>query len=242
MTWPSANMWKYVHFRDWSLRGKMAALLVAASLLPLAVAAFEDISGSHQALLDAEGQDWLREILLNAKKMGELIDGLLSLARVTRSDLKLERVDLSEVATQLLAQLATLDPSRRVDVAVHAELEVVMDPRLARVLLGNLLENAWKFTSKTPVGRIEFNVAEVNGAPAFLVHDNGAGFDMAFATKLFAPFQRLHTVMEFPGTGIGLATVQRIVRRHQGRIWAEGAVGDGATFYFTLGDRTSGMT
>jgi PAS domain S-box-containing protein len=166
---------------------------------------------TYKDKLDADGQDWLREILLNAQKMGDLIDGLLSLGRVTRSELRPERVDL------------TAD----------------VDLRLARTLFENLLGNAWKFTANVGAASVAFGSTDVGGSPAYFVRDNGAGFDMAFAGKLFAPFQRLHTVDEFPGTGIGLATVQRIVHRHGGRIWAEGAVGEGATFYFTLPARAS---
>jgi light-regulated signal transduction histidine kinase (bacteriophytochrome) len=189
--------------------------------------------------LDADGQDWLHEILLNAKKMADLIDALLSLARVTRSDLKLERTDLSAIGREVTAQLAAAAPERTVAVEVQDDLHAVVDPRLARVLLTNLLGNAWKFTSKVPAARIELGATQREGTPTFFVRDNGAGFDMAYAAKMFAPFQRLHTVTEFPGTGIGLATVQRILQRHGGRIWAEGALDRGAAFYFTF-TRTSG--
>jgi PAS domain S-box-containing protein len=184
--------------------------------------------------LDADGQDWLQEILLNAKKMGDLIDGLLSLARVTRSELRREHVDLSGIVRECAAQLRASEPQRTMAVDVQADLYADVDPRLARALLENLLANAWKFTAKAPAGRIEFGAHEKDGCREFFLRDNGAGFDMAFADKLFAPFQRLHTADEFPGTGIGLATVQRIVHRHGGRSWAEGAVDAGATFYFTL--------
>ncbi|HEY6556158.1 MAG TPA: PAS domain S-box protein, partial [Polyangiaceae bacterium] len=184
--------------------------------------------------LDAEGQDWLQEILLNATKMGTLIDALLALARLTRSQLKRETVDLSAVARAVALQLAKFEPEREVDVVIHDGLVADLDPALARVLMENLLRNAWKFTSKVSHPRIEAGSMDVVDGRTFFVRDNGAGFDMTFANKLFAPFQRLHTVSEFPGTGIGLATVQRIVRRHGGRIWAEGAVDAGATFYFAF--------
>jgi PAS domain S-box-containing protein len=192
---------------------------------------------TYSGKLDADGQDWLQEILLNAKKMGDLIDGLLSLARVTRSELKRERVDLSRVVRDSAARLRASEPQRTTAVDVQADLHADVDPRLARALIENLLGNAWKFTGKVPAGRIEFGAHEKDGYPEFFVRDNGAGFDMAFASKLFAPFQRLHTTDEFPGTGIGLATVQRIAHRHGGRSWAEGAVDAGATFYFTLPGR-----
>jgi PAS domain S-box-containing protein len=191
--------------------------------------------------LDAEGQDWLQEIMLNAQKMGALIDGLLSLARVTRSALRRGPVDLSSVFRAIAQQLAAAEPDRVVEIVVQENLAAHVDPTLARALLDNLLRNAWKFTSKTPAARIELGVTDRHGTPAFFVRDNGAGFDMAYASKLFAPFQRLHTSDEFPGTGIGLATGQRIVHRHGGRIWAEGAVDAGATFYFTL-PAPSGVT
>jgi PAS domain S-box-containing protein len=186
--------------------------------------------------LDAEGVDCLHEIRAGADRMAALVDALLSLSRVTRGELLRERVDLSIMARTVAAELAAAEPGRKVDLVVEAPLRADVDPRLARTLLDNLLANAWKFTGKMPAPRVELGVASEGGARVFFVRDNGAGFDMAFAAKLFAPFQRLHAVRDFPGTGIGLATVQRIVHRHGGRIWTEGAVGAGATFYFTLPD------
>ncbi len=197
---------------------------------------------TYQDKLDAEGQDWLREIVLNAKKMGELIDGLLSLARMTRSELRREDVNLSAVVREVAAQVAATDPQRILEVRVQEELHALVDSRLARALVENLVGNAWKFTSKVASARIEFGATEKDGTSAFFVRDNGAGFDMTFANKLFAPFQRLHTPAEFPGTGIGLATVQRIVHRHGGRIWADATVDGGATFYFTLPVRPAETT
>jgi PAS domain S-box-containing protein len=188
---------------------------------------------TYKDKLDAEGQDWLQEIMLNAKKMGELIDALLSLARVTRSELRPEHVDLSAIAREVTAHLGASDSRRAIEFAVQDALYAEVDVRLARALLENLLGNAWKFTTKVLHPRIEFGATGEGGVLVFFVRDNGAGFDMAFANKLFAPFHRLHTADEFPGTGIGLATVQRIVHRHGGRVWAEGAVDGGATFYFT---------
>lgn len=194
---------------------------------------------TYKDKLDADGQDWLREILLNAQKMGDLIDGLLSLGRVTRSELRPERVDLSAMARETVDRLRAFEPRRVVDAAIADNLTADVDLRLARTLFENLLGNAWKFTANVGAASVAFGSTDVGGSPAYFVRDNGAGFDMAFAGKLFAPFQRLHTVDEFPGTGIGLATVQRIVHRHGGRIWAEGAVGEGATFDFTLPARAS---
>jgi PAS domain S-box-containing protein len=197
---------------------------------------------SHRDKLDAEGQDFLQEIVDNARRMGELIDSLLSLARVTRSDLRIQRVDLSEIAREVVARFTASEPHRTVMANIQDRLGADIDLRLARSLLDNLLGNAWKFTAKVNPARIEFGTAEKAGSTAFFVRDNGAGFDMAFAGRLFAPFQRLHGAEEFPGTGIGLATAQRIVVRHGGRIWAEGTVNGGATFYFTLAGRASATT
>jgi protein-histidine pros-kinase len=184
--------------------------------------------------LDADGLDCLREIQDNAARMGALIDALLSLSRVTRSDPRPEVVDLSSIARDVMARLAGAEPDRRLTLEIGDGLEAWIDPQLARTLLGNLLGNAWKFTSGRDVAHIRFESREHEIGRAFCVCDNGAGFDMAHAQKLFRPFQRLHTVGEFEGTGIGLATAQRIVHRHGGRIAAEGAVDRGATFCFTL--------
>jgi PAS domain S-box-containing protein len=184
--------------------------------------------------LDAEGQDCLREIHSNAVRMAGLIDALLSLARVTRSELQPEWTDLTAVARSVASQLAAADRERRVEVVVEEGLSAYVDPHLCRNLLDNLLGNAWKFTARVSSARIEFGSVHQARGEAFFVRDNGAGFEMAYAGKLFTAFQRLHTVAEFPGTGIGLATAQRIVQRHGGRIWAEGTVDGGATFYFTL--------
>jgi PAS domain S-box-containing protein len=186
--------------------------------------------------LDADGREYLGEILFNTERMGELIDAMLSLSRLTRSELQKERVNLSAIVRASTARLSASEPERRVEVVIEDDLHVEVDLLLARALIENLVGNAWKFTNRTPVARIEFGLTE---SRAFFIRDNGAGFDMAYAEKLFAPFQRLHTVVEFPGTGIGLATVQRIVQRHAGEIWAEGSVGSGATFYFTIGEPRS---
>ena len=187
--------------------------------------------------VDAQGQDWLREIVHNAKKMAELIDALLALARLTRSELKVEVVDFSSLARDVIAQLRRLEPEREVETRIEEGVEAEADPRLARALLDNLLGNSWKFTSRTPNALIEFGVTHGDRGLTFFVRDNGAGFDMNYVGKLFAPFQRLHGGAEFAGTGIGLATSMRIVLRHGGRIWAEGTVGHGATFSFTLPSR-----
>jgi PAS domain S-box-containing protein len=189
---------------------------------------------NYKDKLDADGQDWLHEILLNATKMGALIDALLALSRVSRAELKPEPVDLSAIVRAAAAQLAASDPGREVEVVIENDLRTNLDPQLARAVADNLLGNAWKFTSKTKSPRIEVGTDEEDGVRRFFVRDNGAGFDMKFAAKLFTPFQRLHGDEEFSGTGVGLATVQRILERHGGKIWAEATVGQGATFFFSL--------
>ncbi|MBN1607363.1 MAG: hypothetical protein JW940_12065 [Polyangiaceae bacterium] len=188
----------------------------------------------YQAALDARGKDYLQRASGEARRMARLIEDLLVLSRVTRAEMSLERVDLSALALEVVEMLRRGDPSRRVGVEVQDGLVARADPRLLRQLLENLLGNAWKFTSRREEARIEFGAEGPAGAETFFVRDNGAGFDMEYAGKLFAPFQRLHAMTEFPGTGVGLSTVQRIVTRHGGRAWAEGAPGEGATFYFTL--------
>jgi signal transduction histidine kinase len=189
--------------------------------------------------LDAEGARYLRNVRSAAQQMGRLIEGLLNLSRVTKTELHREPVSLTELAHTVLGRLRGADPSRTVEYSVQADLAAQGDPRLLDVVLTNLLGNAWKFTGKRELARIEFGAIEGSRPAVFFVRDNGAGFDAAYTAQLFGVFQRLHTTKEFEGTGIGLATVQRIVRRHGGRVWAEGYVDRGATFYFTLeGDRT----
>ncbi|HEY1551944.1 MAG TPA: PAS domain S-box protein [Kofleriaceae bacterium] len=183
--------------------------------------------------LGEEARDWLGEIANNARKMGSLIDALLSLSRVTRSELRRESIDLSHLVRAAAVQIAG-SSERVAEWEIQDGLRADVDPSLARALVDNLIGNAWKFTAKVAIARIAFGEIQRDGMREFFVRDNGAGFDMAYANKLFAPFQRLHTTREFEGTGIGLATVQRIVRRHGGRITAEGAVGAGATFSFSL--------
>lgn len=186
--------------------------------------------------LDDEGRDWLREIASNTTKMARLIDGLLSLSRLTRLTLRRERFDLSAMAEEVVKGLSGIDPRPHMELSIEPNLEVLADPNLVRPLLENLLANAWKFTARVTAPRVELASApSPSGGPrVYFVRDNGAGFDMAYKSKLFGAFQRLHSPRDFPGTGIGLATAQRIVQRHGGHIWAEGYVGHGATFYFTL--------
>ena len=167
--------------------------------------------------------------------MGHLIDALLALSRVNRHEMQIDDVDLRGMAADIVSRFREEEPQRHVEVTLAPGLTARGDPGLLEVLLGNLLGNAWKFTGNSEDAHIEFAEARRDGHRVFFVRDDGAGFDMAFADKLFIPFQRLQGPQEFPGTGIGLATVQRIVSRHGGRIWAEGVVGQGATFFFTLG-------
>ncbi|MFN3652381.1 MAG: PAS domain S-box protein [Armatimonadota bacterium] len=192
--------------------------------------------------LDELGQDHLRRVMAASHRMSELIDDLLSLSRVTRAEMRRETVSLSQVARDVLADLQRAEPDRRAELVVAPDVTAVGDPRLLRVVLENLLGNAWKFTSRREEARIEFgSLSGAGGERVYFVRDNGAGFDMAYADKLFSPFQRLHSPKEFTGSGIGLATVQRVITRHGGRVWAEGSVGEGAEFYFTLAAGTAGF-
>lgn len=184
--------------------------------------------------LDDEGRAMLARVRAAAGRMAQLIDDLLGLSRVTRAELRRERVDLSALAEEVVARLRASEPERRVEVKIEAGLDVSGDAALLRIALENLLANAWKFSAKRPVAHIAVEARAHGAERAYLVRDDGAGFDMAYANKLFGAFQRLHKQSEFDGTGIGLATVSRIVRRHGGRVWAEGQVDQGATFYFTL--------
>jgi PAS domain S-box-containing protein len=188
----------------------------------------------HGESLGDSGRDALVRVRKGASRMSHLIDDLLKLSRVTRAELQRARVDLSETARGVVAELTRREPGRRVDTRIADGVVVEGDPALLQLVLENLLDNAFKFTSKTGEARVEFGVERQNGGPVYFVRDNGAGFDTAYAHNLFGAFQRLHSEAEFPGTGIGLATVQRIIHRHGGRVWAEGAVDGGATFRFTL--------
>jgi signal transduction histidine kinase len=184
--------------------------------------------------LDGDGKRYLNYVRDGAIRMGLLIDDLLHLARVARTELRRERVDLSGVAHEVLTRLRESQPSRSVDTVVEDGLVASGDRRLLEVVLVNLLGNAWKFTGKCASARIEFGAQGGRNPVVYFVRDNGAGFDPAYAAKLFGVFQRLHDEGEFEGTGIGLVTVQRIIQRHGGRVWAEGEVDRGATFWFTL--------
>jgi light-regulated signal transduction histidine kinase (bacteriophytochrome) len=184
--------------------------------------------------LDPQSQHQLVRIQEAARRMGQLINDLLNLSRVTRTDFVRKQVDLSALASEIAADLHILDPQREVQFEIQAGLVVDGDRNLLRIVLENLLNNAYKFTSQCPVARIQFGVLNQGGEQVYFVRDNGVGFDMAYAAKLFIPFQRLHSVQEFSGTGIGLVTVKRIITRHGGRIWPEAQVNLGVTFFFTL--------
>lgn len=206
-------------------------------------APLRSIDGFSQALLedytgklDSKGQRYLHHVREGAQRMSRLIDDLLRLSRVTRSELHRGSVDLSALARAIMDGMAREGPQRKVELLIADGLVVNGDARLLGVVLENLLGNSWKFTSKRPVTRIEFGLRQEDGAPVYFVRDNGAGFDMAYADKLFGVFQRLHSAAEFEGNGIGLATVQRIIQRHRGLIWAEGEVDGGATVHFTIGE------
>ncbi|MBI5805366.1 hybrid sensor histidine kinase/response regulator [candidate division TA06 bacterium] len=199
------------------------------------------IDGFGQALLedcaeklDAQGKDHLRRIRAATQRMGGLIDDMLKLSRITRAEMNIENVSLTRIARSVIAELQNGQPGRSAKVIIAEGLEDRADPRLIRIALENLLGNAWKFTGKQPEASIEFGCTAEGGSRTYFIRDNGAGFDMAYVSKLFTPFQRLHSMDEFPGTGIGLGTVQRIIQRHGGKLRAEGQAGKGATFYFTL--------
>ncbi len=198
------------------------------------LALLEDYWGS----IDEQGRDYLRRVREASQTMGELIDDMLDLSRVTRTEMHWKRVDLTGMAHRIAAALQDGDQKREVEFAISAGLAAYGDPALLRAALENLLGNAWKFTAKRDRSRIEFGGLKEHGRQVFFVRDNGVGFDMSYAGRLFEPFQRLHTKKEFPGTGVGLATVKRIVNRHGGRIWADGRAGSGATFYFSLSERS----
>jgi light-regulated signal transduction histidine kinase (bacteriophytochrome) len=187
----------------------------------------------YASSLDARGQEFLRRACQASYQMDERIESLLKLSRVGRAELLPRTVELSEIATAVAAELSAADPSRNASFKIDPGLKATGDERLLEVVLENLLRNAWKFTSKKPHARIEVGFAP-DPERAFFVRDNGAGFDASYAGRLFGLFQRLHSNSDFPGTGVGLATVQRIIHRHGGRVWATGAVDQGATFFFSL--------
>ncbi|MGW8310449.1 MAG: sensor histidine kinase [Thiogranum sp.] len=199
------------------------------------------LSGFSQALfedyaeqLDDTARDYLSRIQNGAQSMGELIEGLLKLSRVSQVEINHEPLDLSAMCNELLDELRQQEPERKVVTDIQPGVRAEGDRHLLRDALGNLIGNAWKFTAKEPRARIRFGTRQTNGTTVFYVEDNGAGFDPGYADKLFTPFQRLHHARDFPGAGIGLSTVRRIIQRHAGCLWASSRAGSGATFYFTL--------
>jgi len=188
----------------------------------------------YEDKLDEEGQDYLHRVRAASQRMGQLIDDILKLSRLTRGEMQSETLDISQLAQAIAAELQQQEPDRQVEFVIEEGLAANGDARLLQVVLENLLGNAFKYTSQHQRAKIEFGVIPHDGEHAYFVRDDGAGFDMAYADKLFGVFQRLHSASDFDGTGIGLATVQRIIHRHGGQVWAEGAVEKGATFYFTL--------
>jgi len=204
-------------------------------------APLRSLDGFSQALLEdygdrfeSDGKIYLERIRANAQKMAHLIDALLQLSRVTRAELNPAPVELSSIVRRILEDLKIQQNHTECDIVIEDAVIADADPKLIEVALENLLQNAWKFTSRKDKRLIEFGVTVDRGEPACFIRDNGAGFDMQYRDKLFTAFQRLHDVRDFEGTGIGLATVSRIMRRHGGKIWAEGEPGQGACFYFTL--------
>lgn len=185
--------------------------------------------------LDERAKLFLHRLRAAGERMNAQIEQMLSLHKLSQTELQLQTVNLSNIAQEILINLKANEPHRQVETTIQEGLKVCGDPILLRVMLENLLSNAWKYTSKREVAKIEFGaILESGGSPKFYVRDNGAGFNIIYAKKLFRPFQRMHSQAEFPGTGVGLASVQRIVQKHGGQIWAEAAVDRGATFYFTL--------
>jgi len=207
------------------LRGPLRAIDGYSHIL------LEDYAGK----LDAEGQNLLHRLHSASQRMGQLIDDLLKLSRLTQQEMVRERVDLSVLANDVYNELCRIESGHVIEIIIGDKLTTNADTRLVRVVLANLFSNAMKFSRKVPHAKIEFSAIKNGSEQVFFVRDNGAGFDMQYAGKLFGAFERLHNSSEFEGSGIGLATVQRIINRHGGRLWAEAAINQGATFYFTLG-------
>jgi signal transduction histidine kinase len=188
--------------------------------------------------LDETGKDYLARVRQSAARMGHLIDDLLKLSRLSRASILPDKVDLSAMAHEILQTLKEADPKREIEVRIEPDLNEECDPRLTNIVLTNLLENACKYTRLQPHAQIEFGRVQENGEAAYFVRDNGVGFDMAYANKLFKPFQRLHSIQDFPGTGIGLATVAMIIQRHGGQIWVQSEPDKGTTFKFVISDHS----
>ncbi len=188
----------------------------------------------YSDILDDQGQDYLNRVRSGAQSMAALIDDLLNLSKVTRAPINLENVNLSQITQNIANELFLNNENRSVDLIIEKELYANADESLIRVAIQNLLENAWKFTSKKSSAKIEFGHTEIDNQKVYFIRDNGAGFDMKYIDKIFVPFKRLHTSTDFPGTGIGLATVQRIINGHKGKVWAESEIDIGTTVYFTI--------
>jgi light-regulated signal transduction histidine kinase (bacteriophytochrome) len=184
--------------------------------------------------LDAEGENYLGRILSSAEKMSALIDDMLRLAKISRQEMSLKEIDLTAIAWSIINDLIQDESTRKVEVVIAENLKINGDERLMNIALSNIIGNAWKYSSKVANPRIEFGMTQKDGKKIYYVRDNGAGFDMKYAEKLFTPFQRLHSDREFSGTGIGLPIVKRVIERHGGQIWATGEPGHGATIYFSL--------
>lgn len=180
------------------------------------------------------GKGYIARIRAGTHRMQQIIDDLLALSRITRREMSAESVDLSTLAEGILNELKQLQPRREIRTYIAGGMRAIGDPNLLRIALENLLRNVWKFTTRQNAAAIEIGVLQEGGESVYFVRDNGAGFDMQYAGKLFGPFQRMHSALEFEGTGIGLAIVHRVIQRHGGRIWAEAAPERGATFFFTL--------
>jgi len=188
----------------------------------------------YGATISHDGQEYLEKICKATKRMGDLIEDLLNLSRITRSNISVENIDLSQMAQEILVELLAAFPERRATFTITPGIGVRGDAKMLRIVMENLIYNAWKYTGKKELAEIDFGATEMNGESVYYVHDNGAGFDMGYSDKLYGVFQRLHKIDEYEGTGVGLATVKRIIQRHGGETWAEGKVDEGATFYFTI--------
>lgn len=201
----------------------------------LLIKGFSDILlEDYTASLDDTGRGYLKQIITGINKMTALIDDMLELSRISRHDLHKETVDLHRIALEIITEIRQHEPHRDVDIVINNNMTVRADRKLITIALANLIRNAWKFTSKTHHARIEISRTRQNGMTVFYIRDNGAGFDMNQSEKLFGAFQRLHPETEFPGTGVGLAIVKRVIAKHEGRIWPESSPGHGATFYFFI--------
>ncbi len=192
------------------------------------------VTETYADKLDAEGKNYLARIRFSSEQMSHLIEDLLRLSRISRQAIRTMRCDLSSIASSVMRGLCQADPARNIEVVIEEGISADVDLDLMKIAISNLLSNAWKFTSTAEKASIEFGRVNQEGKAVYFVRDNGVGFDQTYANKMFLPFQRLHAEKEFEGTGIGLSIVERIIRRHGGRIWAEGEVGKGATVYFTL--------